>query len=101
MGSDGRKTYFPQNKMQKREGKAPAYPSLCETTGSANFHSWGNSQMTDLLFYSHRAKEKEKMHQKNKRERGRDGDTERKGRGMKERQQREGGGQAEEGFDLL
>lgn len=60
LGSDGRKTYFPQNKVQKREGKAPAYPSLWEeTTGSANFHSWGNSQMTDLLFYMHSAREGE------------------------------------------
>lgn len=44
------------------------------------------------------------MHQKireGERERERGMVTERKGRGMRERQQREGGGQAEEGFDLL
>lgn len=51
--------------------------------------------MTDLLFYTHRAKEKEKVHKERERKGKRDGD--RKGHRMKERQrqqrEREGGRQ--------
>lgn len=73
MGSGGRKTYFPQNKVQKRE-ESPSIPNPVrgDHRECESFHSPGNSQMTDLLFYMHRAKE-EKVHKKNEVEKEKEG----------------------------
>jgi len=57
--------FSPKQSAEKR-GESPSIPITVQGDHREceSFHSLGNSQMTDLLFYTHRAKEKEKVQQK-------------------------------------
>lgn len=92
LGVMGGKHIFPKTKCRKeRESPSISISVRGDHRECESFHSLGNSQMTDLLFYTHRAKEKEKVLQKKEREGKRDGERERKGHRMKERDSRERG----------
>lgn len=66
--------FSPKQSAEKR-GESPSIPIAvrADHRECESFHSPGNSQMTDLLFYTHRAKETEKVHQKMKGEKGKEG----------------------------
>lgn len=70
MGSEGRKTYFPHNKVQKREGKAPAYPSLSkETTGSARVSTHRGTHKRLIFYFTGTEQKRRRKYTKKIRER--------------------------------